>query len=245
MNSAALNVALSNDRCLYFAFTNDGGAIFDQKHDCLFKLTPVAAEIWELLQQGKSEAETVIEIAARYNVDQQRVKADVAALLRQSTQLGFTPADTRVSETVRTSSLLPKPQESITLQDDTAPTLMTISAFLSLVAFDLILFMFSFDTMCRIVKTRRVRGCSREPARIAGQVCSAVQKACVWFPHKAVCLQRSAVTTCLLRTHGIEAHMVVGIRPMPFLAHAWTEVDGVVVNDRPQVKAFYQTLTVY
>ena len=245
MDSPALNVAPSNDRCLYFAFTNDGGAIFDQKHDCLFKLTPVAADIWELLQRGKSESETVIEIAARFSVDQQRVRTDVAALLRQSAQLGFAPADTRISAAVRTNSRLPKPQESLTLQDGTAPTLMTLSAFLRLMAFDLVLFMFSFDTMCRIVKTRPVRNCSKEPTRIMSQICSAVQKACIWFPHKAVCLQRSAVTTCLLRAHGIEAHLVVGIRPMPFLAHAWTEVSGVVVNDRPQVKTFYQTLTVY
>jgi hypothetical protein len=36
--------------------------------------------------------------------------------------------------------------------------------------------------------------------------------------------------------------MVIGVRPMPFLAHAWVEADGAVVNDWPKVKTFYHFL---
>lgn len=64
------------------------------------------------------------------------------------------------------------------------------------------------------------------------RVCKAVNYACVWYPKRVLCLQRSAVTTCLLRTCGVPAKMVVGAQTFPFKAHAWTEVNGTVVNER-------------
>lgn len=36
-----------------------------------------------------------------------------------------------------------------------------------------------------------------------------------------------------------------GGRPMPFLAHAWVEVEGRVVNDWPRVRQFYPPLGAY
>jgi hypothetical protein len=85
----------------------------------------------------------------------------------------------------------------------------------------------------------------RDPYTLIGQICTAVEKACVWYPKKALCLQRSAVTTCILRSYGVPAHLVVGVRPMPFLAHAWVEAEGSVVNDFPNVRKFYKMLTAY
>ena len=36
--------------------------------------------------------------------------------------------------------------------------------------------------------------------------------------------------------------MMIGVRSMPFLAHAWVEADGSVINDWPRVKKFYRPL---
>jgi hypothetical protein len=44
------------------------------------------------------------------------------------------------------------------------------------------------------------------------------------------CLQRSAVLVRLLRRQGISALMVIGVRKVPFLAHAWVEVNGKVID---------------
>ena len=54
------------------------------------------------------------------------------------------------------------------------------------------------------------------------------------------CLQRSWVTSLLLRRHGIPSQVVIGYRPVPLDSHAWVEVAGRVVNDRPQYQKFYQ-----
>lgn len=74
------------------------------------------------------------------------------------------------------------------------------------------------------------------------QVCHAVDVACMWYWKQVQCLQRSAATTCLLRRHGTAAEMVIASRRMPFQAHAWVEVEGRVVNDRPQVRETYAVL---
>lgn len=71
------------------------------------------------------------------------------------------------------------------------------------------------------------------------QVCDAVNHACVWYPKRVLCLQRSAVTTCLLRDRGVPAKMVMGAQNLPFKAHAWTEVDGRAINERRNVQRIY------
>jgi hypothetical protein len=70
-------------------------------------------------------------------------------------------------------------------------------------------------------------------------VCTAVNYACVWYPKQALCLQRSFVTTYLLRKHGFAAQLVLGAQKLPFKAHAWVEVDGRAINERSEVQATY------
>jgi hypothetical protein len=77
------------------------------------------------------------------------------------------------------------------------------------------------------------------PAGLIDEVCEAVNHACVWYPKRVLCLQRSAVTTCLLRSFGVPANMVLGTQILPFKAHAWTEVNGVAVNERRDVQSTY------
>ena len=60
----------------------------------------------------------------------------------------------------------------------------------------------------------------------------ALDIACVFYPKRALCLQRSAVLVKILRSRGVPAHMVIGAQKLPFKAHAWVEVDGEIVNDR-------------
>jgi hypothetical protein len=46
----------------------------------------------------------------------------------------------------------------------------------------------------------------------------------------------------LLKSYGVPARMVIGARQMPFRAHAWVEVNGRVVNDKPYVREMYAVL---
>jgi hypothetical protein len=46
----------------------------------------------------------------------------------------------------------------------------------------------------------------------------------------------------LLRRHGVAAEMVIGAQRLPFKAHAWVEVSGQVVNDKPYIPELYEVL---
>jgi hypothetical protein len=50
------------------------------------------------------------------------------------------------------------------------------------------------------------------------------------------------VTARRLRLSGVAAQMVIGAQISPFRAHAWVEVDGVVVNDKPYMTELYTVL---
>jgi hypothetical protein len=73
-------------------------------------------------------------------------------------------------------------------------------------------------------------------------ICHAVDVATIWYWKEVLCLQRSAAAVCLLKHYGVPAEMVIGAQQMPFKAHAWVEVDGVVVNDKPYTAEIYTTL---
>jgi hypothetical protein len=92
----------------------------------------------------------------------------------------------------------------------------------------------------------RVRNCpidTQAPgADSPERICYAVDMAAIWYRREVPCLQRSAATTCLLRRHGVPAEMVIGAQQMPFKAHAWVEVAGAVVNDKPYTPAMYAVL---
>ena len=91
--------------------------------------------------------------------------------------------------------------------------------------------------------TRRYRIARRTPAPdVTARVCRAVEEACIWYFKRAYCLQRSSVTTWMLRRRGVPAQLVIGYRPVPVDSHAWVEVGGQVVNDRPQYQKFFRVL---
>ena len=75
------------------------------------------------------------------------------------------------------------------------------------------------------------------------QVCHAIDIAAAFYFKQTLCLQRSAAAACLLRRHGFAAELVIGVQQVPFLAHAWVELDGLVVNDKPYMSDMYSVLT--
>jgi len=112
-------------------------------------------------------------------------------------------------------------------------------ALVGLLMFDVLGFGRDFARMHRVVTDWSVAQGRVGRSDAVQQVCRAVNYACVWYPKQVLCLQRSAVTTCLMRHHGIPATMVLGAQTLPFKAHAWTEVEGRAVNERRDVQSIY------
>ena len=112
------------------------------------------------------------------------------------------------------------------------------------------LLLFYFDYLMRLGGFARVHEAVRREkmipeANIHGrdrELSHAIDLACVLYFKPVLCLQRSAALALLLRRHGIEAEMVIGAQLLPFLAHAWVEVGGDAINDKPYVGEIFQVL---
>lgn len=246
--SMSRSAGLKNGRELQLLTSEDGCVLLDVDNDRVLKLNSVAAEMWTLLGAGQTESQIAARLSQKYNVSEQRVFEDVKALVQRICELGIAEHSIR-------SSMPQQPTENagehssfpwygqISTAGQPKPTIrMVLTALLGLAVFDAILSLFSLKSLCWCVRHWPVKGLRGVGTSVRGQVCVAVHRACVWYPKRTLCLQRSAVTSCLLRAHGISARMVIGVRPMPFLAHAWVEADGAVVNDWPKIKTFYHSL---
>ncbi len=116
-----------------------------------------------------------------------------------------------------------------------------LKAYWKLIHFDLYLARGNFAALHDKVRNYPVGNRPAAPDAVE-RICSAVDIACIWYWKEALCLQRSAATACLLKQYGVPAQMVIGAQHMPFKAHAWVEVAGRVVNDKPYTPEMYAVL---
>jgi hypothetical protein len=120
-------------------------------------------------------------------------------------------------------------------------SILFYQAYWKLIRFELSLNRGTFRSLYDRVRNYPLDSKAPEPA-IIDRICSAVDMAAIWYPKQLLCLQRSAATACLLKAHGVRAQMVIGAQQMPFRAHAWVEVAGRVVNDKPYTPEMYAVL---
>ncbi len=118
---------------------------------------------------------------------------------------------------------------------------LVLKAYWKLILFDLYLARGNFAALYDKVRNYPI-GAGAPTDNAVKQICSAVDIACIWYWKEALCLQRSAATACLLKKYGVPAQMVIGAQQIPFKAHAWVEVNGRVVNDRPYTLEIYAVL---
>jgi hypothetical protein len=75
------------------------------------------------------------------------------------------------------------------------------------------------------------------------QISHAVDLAVAFYFKPVLCLQRSAAAACLLKEEGHPAEMIIGVQQLPFLAHAWVELNGRVIGDKPYLREIYCELS--
>jgi hypothetical protein len=121
-----------------------------------------------------------------------------------------------------------------------SPTWLVLRATAELLWIDFLLLR-GFSSVYEAVRRSRVRKV-RTISPSASEICHAVDLACVFYFKEVHCLQRSAAASRLLRNSGVAAELVIGIRPCPFRAHAWVEIAGRVVNDKPYMPELYAVM---
>ena len=233
---------------VYSTSDDDGSTILDIKHDKIYSLIGVGSIMWAKLvaaKEGLAPSDIVDDLSSKFtNVARTQIESDVNRLLAgfQNKRLIQPITTTRLS-TLSKSSVGSIAQfiahQSVDLL--LRLHLTAIAAFFALGTTDILLKLVSFSALYHTVKEWPVNS-KKANAETVDRVRAAILTAMTWYPKQAMCLQRSAVTTCVLRSAGVQAEMIIGCQRLPFLAHAWVEVDGKVINDKPQVQLTHTIL---
>ncbi|HEY2974377.1 MAG TPA: lasso peptide biosynthesis B2 protein [Pyrinomonadaceae bacterium] len=116
---------------------------------------------------------------------------------------------------------------------------------LAFLAYDIALKLLGFSRLCRVIQGWPLMKRERLNEQRLKRIFAGIERARIWYPKQMMCMQHSAVITCLSRYWGLPALMAVGARKMPFKSHAWVEVGGTVINDTQKVKRFYRLFAYY
>ena len=245
----------------------DGSVLLSIAEDSVCKLNGVGALTWMILEEardGLSLDEIVRalenEFAAinaegelLYDVPHERLQTDTDHFLKKMASMGLLQRSDAGSYSISadvtgtTSAPATEIERSNFTGNDVSEDLSisrreTFSAFVGLLAFDLLLKLGGFQRLIG----RVARWPIAEPRTADREIClrvrGMVDRAQMYYPKKAMCLQHSAVVTCLLRRRGVPAEMVLAAQIFPPKAHAWAEVGGEVVNDQSCVKSEYRVL---
>ena len=121
------------------------------------------------------------------------------------------------------------------------PTLLFLRAYANLVWFEFYLSRGHFAALYESVRRSRLGPPVALPD-LRERVCEAINLACLWYWKDVLCLQRAAATVRFLKRCGLPAQLVLGVQSIPFMAHAWVEIDGKVVNEKPYMHDIYTAL---
>ncbi len=104
----------------------------------------------------------------------------------------------------------------------------------------LLLKVFGFRALKKLARIHLEGGVNQNEAEIrARKIPERFLKASLWSPLHVACLQMSFAIAEEFRRNGIEAQLVIGVRPLPFVAHAWVEIDGNVYGDEAKLPILY------
>lgn len=249
----------------------DGSVLLSVADDRIFKLNGIGALTWMVLEEsatGLTIDDIVHELTAqldainaegqlRYEVSREQLQSDTARFLEKLREMNLLGCELDsgcyyiidgVSGTT-SATVLPAPEFSPqTLSGNSAKENVrlrrheTFTAFIGLLAFDLLLKFGGFQSLIRKVEQWPTAEPRTTDPKTCRHVRTMVDRAQMYYPKKAMCLQHSAVVTCLLRRRGVRAEMVLAAQDFPPKAHAWVEVGGAVVNDFNAVQKTYRVM---
>lgn len=82
----------------------------------------------------------------------------------------------------------------------------------------------------KVSRAKAFKGCRATDDEVVA-VSRSVGVACALFVSRSLCLRRALVTAIMLHRAGIEADVVLGVKPLGNCGHAWVEVGAEVVDD--------------
>jgi hypothetical protein len=220
--------------------TQDGAALLDIHQGLCLSVNAVGAEMWRLLTQNNSLDEMADQVATKFDAPAARVVDDAKKFVSNLSQHGLlvtnNNARTAATKLRIAAANYWRPNPLVKKTNDAK--FLVAKSLIALAAFDCVGLGNDFQAMYEIVRLWPIAPGPADPA-VIDHVCTSMNYACVWYPKRVLCLQRSTITTCLLRNCGVPARMAIGAQKLPFKAHAWVEVEGRAINEFLDVQATY------
>jgi hypothetical protein len=221
----------------------EGAVLLDLRSGKYIALNPVGGRIWEGIERGETHAAILSRLEAEIEAPPGRLRQDVDGfvgqllakeLIREQTGgASHTPPIPRIPQITAPEPVGPAAEEVDGEAVIRFQPLWFVAAWFGLVVADLVLGLSGFHRFHAFLSRVPVRGPQRNSVALATALARVVDRAAAFYCKRAWCLQRSAVAMALLRLHGVPAKLAIGIHRVPFQAHAWVELRGRVINDRP------------
>lgn len=237
-----------------FSTDQDGTIILDVRGGKFHSLIHSGSRVWTILAEhrhGITQAELVdhlmVHDEALLHEPRARVDSAVHQILQQLTKNGLLETDHPQHSAMQNlkSRLCVAGATAIRHAGSTLIRFRGVNAaaFIEFAFYEVIRRFGGFQARHKIIRQWPIANTPRDRSgvELAG-VCEAVHTAAVWYPKQTLCLQKASVTTSLLRQHGYQAEMKIGVRKQPFHAHAWVEVDGEVVGDHQNVRKYFRQI---
>jgi hypothetical protein len=122
---------------------------------------------------------------------------------------------------------------------------LVLESYLLLIRIDLLIYFGTLNAIKTFVQSQAVRRRLSRYAVNSDTICRAMNLACVLYIKPVLCLQHSSAMAVQLRRYGRAAEMVVGVQILPPDFHAWVEVDGKILTDKPHMHEMYSILERY
>jgi len=247
----------------------DGSVLLSIADDRICKLNGIGALTWMVLEENPAGVtiDDLVEILGdqfeainaegklRYEVSREQLRNDTVRFLKNITELNLVQiklsrdgqqlyfikdgvsgtTSSKVALATSVQAALPQAAVTVTKRE-------TLTAFIALLAFDLLLKFRGFQSLINKVEHWPIAEPRTTDLQTCRHVRAMVDRAQMYYPKKAMCLQHSAVLTCLLRRRGVPAEMILAAQEFPPKGHAWAEVQGEVVNDVQSVKHSHRIL---
>ena len=226
----------------------EGTVLLDLRSGKYFALNGVGSLLWEAIAAGASRGEALERLAERFpEVPTDRLGHDADALLAQLQAKGLLHSTDQKrgpspAKNTMAPAGTPRTEGEGTAAQPGASLFWTLTAYLGLLVSDAVLKILGFSRFHAMVRRIPTRPAVRSRPAAAQRIVRSVDRASAFYFKRAWCLQRSAVTVALLRLAGLPARLVIGVRRVPFYAHAWAELDGRVANDQPAVRREFEVL---
>lgn len=221
--------------------TPDGILLLDIRQGLCMGLSVVGAMIWCRLRLNETIEQITRHLAGQFSdIPCQQIHDDAVNFIRDIRQKGILVSDDHVCPVIRPPRVftLLRSNPGALRKNQRPLRFLFWKALLGLWTYDVFGFGKKFPKVYAAVGNWPVAPLMPSSDAV-DQICHAINHACLWYPKRVLCLQRSAVTTCLLRNCGVPARMTIGAQRFPFRAHAWTEVSGHPINERQQVQSVY------